>query len=110
MINRIQPYFLWISLTIFYNFVVCWWAVKCPPYQFWKMYAGITLAMLIPTWSLAAYFSKNLIFDALLFDSILVFSSPFILGWLGQASNFSWYNWTGVALAVGGLILVRVGH
>ncbi len=68
----------------------------------------MVLCGLIPTWSIVSYYSKNLILDALIFDSILVMSSPIILYLLGQGQKFSLLNWIGVTVCIFGIIMVKV--
>ena len=103
-----MKYALWISLTLLYNAGMCWVSVRY--HGFLDVYARMTLLSAIPTWSLAAYFSKNLMFDSLLYDTTLVVSSPIILAMLGQASTFTISNWIGLLMAVIGIFLVRYGH
>ena len=100
-------YVLWISCTLVYNFFVCFASVKLNGKSFFGNYLAMLFCGLIPTWSLVAYFSKNLIFDGLLFDMILVISSVIFFSLLGKAHNFTFYNWIGVTMAVIGLILAR---
>jgi hypothetical protein len=101
-------YLVWVPLTIFYNYLCCLIAVKVGGRDFWMNYLLLTLIGVIPTWSLAAYWSKNLIFDGLLYDSTLVISGVFIMAYMGQAQHFTVMNWLGVVLAVVGLTMVRL--
>ena len=71
------------------------------------MYVFMTAVSFIPTWSLAAYFSNNLVFDGLIFDSTLVITSPILFWFLGQGHNFPLIAWFGVALTVVGLTITR---
>jgi hypothetical protein len=100
-------YLIWIPIAILYNFLVCLIAVKVGNKDFWKNYLLITAAGFIPTWSLAAYYSKNLIFDGMLFDTLLVISGVVIFALLGQAETFTWLNWIGVIMVLAGLVLTR---
>lgn len=67
----------------------------------------MSLVSLVPTWSIAAYYSKDLIFDGLVFDTTLVLSSPFIFYFLGQGQAMGGWNWVGVGMVVFGLFLTR---
>ena len=69
-------------------------AVKYNQTDFLKSYLIMVLLGFMPTWSMAAYFSKNLLFDNLLYDSLLVLSGPLILMLLGQAESFRLINWS----------------
>ena len=101
-------YLLWISLTLIYNYLMCRLAVAYSGKDFVANYLAMTACAVIPTWSVASYFSRNLVFDSLLYDSILVVSSVVFFAYLGQTQTFAWHNWLGVMLAVAGLLLVRV--
>lgn len=83
-------------------------AVRYNQTDFLKSYSIMVLLGLIPTWSMAAYFSKNLLFDNLLYDSLLVLSGPFIMMALGQAESFRLINWIGIFITFVGLFLVKM--
>ena len=100
-------YLIWVLLTIFYNYLLCRIAVKAGN-KFWPNYIWMFVCGAIPTWSLAAYWSKNLIFDGLAYDTTLAVSSVIIFIFLGQGEKFTSWNWAGVALTLIGLILVRI--
>lgn len=68
----------------------------------------MTLAGFIPTWALTAYYSKNIIFDSLIYDMSLVVSSIIFFAILGKAEKFTFINWIGVFLAIIGLLLIRI--
>jgi hypothetical protein len=106
--KALLPYLLWVPLTIFYNWLLCVASVHFGGKDFLKTYGIMCLISMIPTWSIASYFSRNLVFDALIFDSSLVLSSPLILWSLGQGKNFPPAAWIGVCLTVAGLIVIRV--
>jgi len=101
-------YIFWVPLTLLYNYLMCWVAIKYNNKDFWLNYFFLTLFGLIPTWALASYFSNNLIFDGLLFDVILVISSVIFFAILGKAEHFSLLNWIGVVTVILGLILARI--
>jgi hypothetical protein len=90
-----------------YNYGLCYVATRYSSKGFWIGYLLMAVMGFIPTWSLAAYLSKNLIFDALLYDTLLVISSVVFFTWMGKAESFVWLNWIGLGLVVMGLILTR---
>lgn len=100
-------YAIWVPLTILYNFFLCYIAIRGEGKPFWFTYVWMSLLSLLPTWSLAAYFSKNLIFDGLLYDTLLVVTSVIFMSMLGQATSFKTVNWIGVLLVLVGLVLTR---
>jgi hypothetical protein len=89
-------YFIWIPLTLFLNFLFCLIAVKVGHKSFWWNYLLISVVDFIPTWSLASYWSKNLIFDGFIYDFTLVASGVLFMTLLGQSQAFSLWNWLGV--------------
>lgn len=108
MTNKLWPYFLWIPLSILYNVLMCWASIKFGNKEFVKMWFAMFMFGVVPSWSLASYFSHNLIFDALIFDTTLVLSSPIIFWFLGQGQNFTFISWTGVLLTIVGLTVTRL--
>lgn len=100
-------YFLWVPLTLVYNFIVCWIAVKYNQVSFMKGYIYLILFSFIPTWSLCSYYSKNLIFDGMLFNLIVIISSPIFMIMLGQNKNFTWINYVGIVVTIVGLYLIK---
>ena len=109
MKTALWAYAIWIPLTIGYNYLMCWIPVKYTGYPT-KMYLLMTICALIPTWSIAAYLSRELMIDSLIYDSLLVISSIIIFKSLGQAQNLSLINWIGIMLAVVGVIAAKYGH
>ena len=103
-----MAYSIWIPVTLAYNFLACWIGVKYNAKDFVKTWLGCFAAGFIPTWALAAYFSRNLLVDSLIYDSSLVLSSIPILYFLGQGHGLSALNWVGVALVLLGLILAKL--
>lgn len=66
------------------------------------------LHLLFPCWCLAAYFSKNLIFDGVLFDLVITLSGILFFVILGQGATFTTINWIGTVVVTIGLILMRL--
>jgi len=87
---------------------MCYIAVKYNQKSFLSTYGLMVLFSLIPTWSLAAYYSNNLIFDSNVYDLLLVVSSVIFFMLLGESQSFTWINYVGVALSVIGILLIKV--
>jgi hypothetical protein len=102
-----KAYFVWIPLTLVFNFITCWIAVRYNQTSFLKNYLLMVAISWIPTWSLASYVSKNLIFDGMLYNTIMIVSSPLIMMYLGQANKFSNLNYVGVFFTIVGLYLIK---
>lgn len=102
-----KAYFLWIPLTLCFNFLVCWISIRYNQVSFFKGYILFVLISWIPTWSMASYFSKNLIFDGMLYNTIMIVSAPLIMMYLGQTKTFSTVNYVGIVLTIIGLCLIK---
>jgi len=65
---------------------------------------------LIPAavWVLVSKYSKNILFDGMLFDSIVFLSFAAVLGFLSNAFfNFNAGQWVGFCLATSGFIMMK---
>lgn len=102
-----HSYWIWIPLSLVFNFVMCWIAVRYNQVSFVKSYVLMAAACVIPTWSLASYYSKNLIFDNMLYSLIMIVSSPVIMIYLGQAKTFTAINYAGIIVTAVGLYLIK---
>ena len=100
-------YFVWIPTTLLVNLLACWISVKYNQTEFVKTWLLLAFVGFIPTWAIASYFSRNLIFDGMLLNFVFVLSTPVIMAFLGQAANFSVVNWVGVVVALVGFIMLR---
>lgn len=71
-------------------------------YVFFVSMIGVIL------WVWASRISKNLLFDSILYDVVmsLSFAISFIL--LKYGETFTMFNWMGVALAIIGLIMMKL--
>jgi len=102
-------YATWITLLILISMISAYCAklsnMKIP---FGGLYVFISSMLGALTWVWVTKVSKNLIFDSLLYDIILVitFTSSFVFLKCGQ--SFSIMNWIGLITAIIGLILMKV--
>ena len=60
-------------------------------------------------WVIVSIFSKNLIFDGMLYDNILFLAYALTFIALGCGSSFTITGWLGVMMVIVGSILLRVG-
>lgn len=102
-----KAYFLWIPLSLAFNVVMCWAAVKYNGVSFIKGYLIMVAGCFIPTWAIASYYSKNLIFDNMLYSLLMIVSSPVIMIYFGQGKTFTFVNYIGVAVTILGLYLIK---
>ena len=68
---------------------------------------GIWLIGIIPMWVIVSRFSKNLLFDAMLYDILLVLIYSAGIIYFGN-KNLTIINYIGVGLAISGLFLVKL--
>jgi hypothetical protein len=69
----------------------------------WVMLAGW-----IPLWAIISRYSKNLLFDGMLFDVVMFFGYAVTLLVLGAGRQFTCSQWAGTGCVVVGFILMRV--
>lgn len=69
---------------------------------FWFMFLPITV------WPFVSRISKNIVFDGILYDSLVAVA--WLLGFIlfGASKDFTWMNYLGLMLAVIGLTLIKV--
>jgi len=107
-------YFWWIPTVILYYFVYYWltklnnahsnlsWHTS--KYFWWMFLYGA----LCPMWLIVCRVSKNLVFDGMLYDAIMVIVYPLSMYILGAGAKFSLINWIGAGIVTVGLILMQV--
>jgi len=61
-----------------------------------------------PIWALLSRYSKNLIFDGMLYDILMSVTFVVTMSLLGSGDSFSTQNWIGAILVVLGFILMKV--
>jgi hypothetical protein len=99
-------YSLWIPIVIIYYVV----------YTYFSKYYNESGAYLIPIlfmnclpiWLLVAKWSKNLIFDALLYDILMFFAGGITLLLCGSGNYLNVHQWIGLILIISGFILMKV--
>lgn len=71
----------------------------------WLLFAW--LISIIPVFPLVARFSKNLLWDGMLFDLVMFFSYVLTLLALGAGKAFNHVQWLGFALTLIGFIMMK---
>lgn len=98
-------YFLWIPLAIFFNVFQAWLSTKVAGDKMFFYFLWLWGAL--PMWAFVSKYSKNLFFDALLYDSILVVSfSMSLLVFTGTILKP--INIVGLFLLLLALILIKI--
>ena len=101
-------YFWWIPSVIVLYFLMGYFSVRSNV-DGGKWMIFLAMIQLIPFWVVVSRVSKNLLFDALLYDSLLAISCIVAIGIFSNTfMNFNWYNIIGIILVIVGLIFVKL--
>jgi len=60
-------------------------------------------------WTVVSRISKNIVFDAMLYDNIMFLSYVGALTLLGCGSKFVTHQWIGLVVVIIGSIIMRIG-
>jgi hypothetical protein len=102
-------YYWWVPSTFLFYAVYSWFSVKSNQTGEIKWaYIAYALGALCPFWIVVARYSKNLIFDGLLYDNMILGGFLVTTTALGVGIGFSTHNWVGVGLVVAGFILMKL--
>ena len=99
-------YSLWIPIVIIYYAIYTYLSKQYN--ESGSCLIPIVLINCLPVWLLVAKWSKNLIFDALLYDMLMFFVGGVTLLLCGSGNNLNLHQWIGLVLIVGGFILMKV--
>jgi len=94
-----------ILTTVFYYYCSVWandTRAIAPMFYMWLIQA-------FGLWPVVARYSKSLLFDGLLFDGILMVTCVAVLAAYGKTESFGLWQWSGVAMTIIGLLLVKTG-
>lgn len=101
-------YVTWLTLLFFYYLVYAYFSKNFNLDRSWKNFWMLYSMNFIAIWPLVAAYSKNLIFDGLLFDIMLFLSFNVSLIYWGCADKFSVGQWIGVGLVFVGFVVMKV--
>lgn len=101
-------YFWIIPLCIILLFS-SYFSVQYSKEESYKWFIYITLINMIPIWPLAVMVSKNLLFDALLYDILLMVFSVIFISYFENSYNFSIIKIIGLMSILIGMILFKLG-
>jgi hypothetical protein len=68
---------------------------------------ALIIVSAIPLWVIVSRYSKNILFDAMLYDSFMVVTFALALTYFGHA-HLSWVNYLGIALFGVAMILIKL--
>lgn len=101
-------YCIWIPAVVIYYLIYAWCSKRYndtpTALRFWVLY----LTNLFPVWMIVARYSKDMLFDGVLYD-ILAFSA-FIAGLilLGSGDRFTMGQWIGLVVVVVGFLMMKL--
>ena len=76
---------------------------------YWTGATWLLTACATAAWPIISRRSDRLVLDSLLVDCLVAVVSLAVLGAMGCARGFRWWNWAGAAVAVAGVALVGLG-
>jgi hypothetical protein len=100
-------YLLWVPLLMLMHSLLGYASVQANNNS--KSWFYISwLLICIPVWPMVAKYSKNIVFDGLLFDSIMLITYSFaVIIICKQYETLKFINFIGFFLVISGLILFR---
>jgi len=79
------------------------------PNSSWNWVIGLYLVNLLSVWPLIARYSKNVIYDGLLYDLIIFFVFYGTVVYLGAAHKFTAIQWFGTGMVIAGFLILKLG-
>lgn len=103
-------YVLWITLCIIYYSFAAWLSKKLnDDPECWRWFWMLVGIQILGIWPLVAKYSKNLVFDAMLFDFILLIVYWSTLFFLGAGKNMTPMQGVAVGIILAGLLMYKLG-
>lgn len=100
-------HYWWVPAIIFYYCVTSWLSVLVKDEQGWKYFIILQAAQILSLWAIVAKFSRNLVFDGMLFDILILVSFYVMMFSMGQMEDFSGKQWVGCVFCVLGLLMIK---
>ena len=108
MYNYMYSY-IWIIPLIIILFFSSFVSVEYSKTLEYKWFIYSIIINTIPLWPLVVLLSKSLIFDALLFDVLLMVCSVVFMSFFQNSYEFGLYKIIGFLLIIFGMILFKIG-
>jgi len=102
-------YAFWVITAIFLYIFVGVISKYANESDEWKWVIILYGCNFLGLWPIIARYSKNLIFDGLLYDLIIYFTFYGTLLIMGSAAKFTTYQWVGTFFVGIGFILLKIG-
>lgn len=101
-----MSYCIWIPILIITSFIYGKLSYNINKFGENWVWVAIVYAAVIQPWPIIAKFSKNLVFDGLLYDVILTLTFAISMAYFSK-HPFTTINYFGIFILVVGLILVK---
>ena len=100
-------YLKWIPFVIVYYCIYAWLSKQNNEFGGKWIWITYVYGAICPLWLIISRYSKNLLFDGMLYDNILFLSYIATMIFLGQANNFSTTQYIGLVLMIIGSICIK---
>lgn len=74
----------------------------------WKWFGIMMIFGLCPLWAIISRYSKNLIYDGMIYDLIILIGVYGGMVLMGAGQNFSTPQWIGTIFVLVGLVIIKV--
>ena len=102
-------YLFWVTAAIILYIIVGVLSKYANDSEEWKWVIFLYVCNFFGLWPIIARYSKNIVFDGLLYDLIIYFTFYGTLLFMGAAAKFTTYQWAGTFLVGIGFILLKIG-
>lgn len=107
-----MSYFLWIPVVVLWYFVYYYFSIRNNiSDQIWYECKWFWLTLFLgwcPLWAIVSRVSNRIVFDGLLYDSLLVIIFPLSMIVFEQTTTFTVHHYIGMLMIVFGLILLKI--
>lgn len=95
----------WVPVVLIMYAITSWLSVHAK--NGWQFVFGLYILQCFGLWPIISRYSKNLPLDVLLFDLLIIISFYVTLWYMGQMTQFTFWQWFGFVLAITGIFLMK---
>ena len=107
-------YLIWVPAFVLYLFGYSWLSIKNNQptdlvwYQSKWLWITFFYGALCPIWIIISRMSKNLVFDGMLYDILMILTFSISMIALGRTESFNKYQWIGMVVVFTGFVLMHM--
>jgi hypothetical protein len=101
-------FYLWVPIEILLALFGAWVSVKNNAQDSLSWFLLTWAAMALPTWPIISKYSKNILFDSMLFDSILIVGYTLAIAYFSEY-RFNHYHVAGIVLYLVAFTIFKIG-